>query len=124
MHVKSFSDIIRPLDLVAPSRPEILASDFHSRLVTWINEFEAELDEESEVAVRLVNFGQTFAFHLSDVTFWNPAMLRFDGIDNLGKPIQLIQHVTQLSVLLYKEAKLGAKATRIGFIKPDALAEE
>jgi hypothetical protein len=101
-----------------PAMPKMdghLASGFHERLIKWINEFEAELDDQTEVGVRLVSFGQTITFHLSDISFWAPQLIRFDGLDAVGQPVQLIQHVSQISILLMKVPKLGEEARRIGF---------
>jgi hypothetical protein len=79
-----------------------MASEFHKRLMRWINDFEATLDQAHEVGVRLVSFGQSVIFHLRNICFWNPSLIRFDGIMEDGSPVQLIQHVTQISVLLTK----------------------
>lgn len=78
------------------------ASEFHRRLVDWINRFDKELDTEHEVGVRLVSFGQSVVFHLKDLTFWNPSLLSFRGVTDDGQPVELIQHVSQISVLLTK----------------------
>lgn len=43
------------------------ASEFHARLVKWINRFNASLDNEYEVGVQLANFGQTCIFHLTEI---------------------------------------------------------
>lgn len=92
-----------------------LASDFYQRLAQWIRDFEADLDGDTEVGARLVNFGQALTFHLTDMSYWNPALIRFDGVSEDGKPIQLIQHVSQISVLLTSVPKLGPEPRRIGF---------
>ena len=79
-----------------PEVPKVdghMASGFYERLTKWIGDFEAELDDETEVGVRLVNFGQSVTFHLSNISYWNPQLIRFDGIDSSGQPVQLIQHV-------------------------------
>jgi hypothetical protein len=41
--------------------------------------------------------------------------LIFSGIDSNGQNIQLVQHLTQLSVLLISMDKVGDKPNRIGF---------
>ena len=38
------------------------ASEFYKRLMHYIKEFDTSLDQEHEVGVRLVNFGQTIQF--------------------------------------------------------------
>jgi len=78
------------------------ASEFHKRLAKSIADFDADLDNEHEVGVRLVNFGQSVTFHLQDMGYWNPSLLFFFGVMKDGSPVQLIQHVSQISVLLMK----------------------
>lgn len=79
-----------------------LASAFYHRLTEWITNFDKSLDEEHEVGVRLVSFGQTIIFHLTDMSYWNPSLIRFDGVTEGGGEVELIQHVTQISILLMK----------------------
>lgn len=78
------------------------ASEFHKRLISWIMDFDASLDGAHEVGVRLVNFGQSVTFHLDDIGYWNPALISFRGRTETGDPVELIQHVSQISVLLLK----------------------
>lgn len=92
-----------------------LASGFYERLKTWIIEFESSIDEEHEVGVRLVSFGQAVTFHLLDIRYWNPLLIRFDGVSEDGLPLQLIQNVNQISMLLMKVPKQGPTPRRVGF---------
>ncbi len=79
-----------------------IASEFHKRLIKWINDFHTSLDEEHEVGVRLVSFGQSIVFHLDNIGYWNPYLISFSGITEDGQPVELIQHVNQISILLMK----------------------
>lgn len=87
----------------------------HERVVRSINDFELALDNDQEVGGRLISFGPDFVFHIEDVGYWGPDMIIFYGRDNLGKKIQLLQHVSQLSVLLVAVDKQQPEARRIGF---------
>lgn len=78
------------------------ASEFHKRLVAWINEFDASLDNAHEVGVRLVSFGQAVVFRLDDLGYWNPSLISFQGHTDDGQPVELIQHVSQISILLMR----------------------
>jgi hypothetical protein len=78
------------------------ASSFRERLVEWIATFDKQLDTEYEVGVRLVNFGQTVVFHLREIGYWNPSLISFSGETDSGDPVELIQHVSQISILLMK----------------------
>ncbi|MGO9611951.1 MAG: DUF6173 family protein [Dissulfurispiraceae bacterium] len=79
-----------------------MASAFYERLAKWINNFDSSLDEEHEVGVRLVSFGQTILFHLKGMGYWNPFLISFSGTTDDGDPVELIQHVNQISILLMK----------------------
>ena len=85
--------------IMPPTNPN-LASEFYERLINWINEFHRSLDDEFEVGVRLVNFGQTVTFHIEDIGYWNPSLISFKGKTEVGEPVELIQHVSQISILL------------------------
>ena len=97
---------IEPPDMLIPPSPLLTnvkdnyASEFHRRLVDWINTFNESLDQQHEVGVQLVNFGQTIVFHLDDIGYWNPSLISFSGRAEEGNPVKLIQHVSQISVLL------------------------
>ncbi|MDS3862466.1 DUF6173 family protein [Thermosynechococcaceae cyanobacterium BACA0444] len=78
------------------------ASEFHKRLVKWINDFDASLDDRYEVGIRLVSFGQVVTFHLKGLGYWDPSLISFSGTTESGDPVELIQHVSQISILLMK----------------------
>lgn len=93
------------------------ASEFYERLTKWINTFNDSLDDQHEVGVRLVNFGQTITFHLAGLGYWNPSLIMFNGSTDSGDPVELIQHVTQISILLMKVPRKdpGKPKRPIGF---------
>ena len=107
--VEDIENMNKP-SLVQPQLPPLikmpvdqnLASEFHTRLIKWIHDFDNELDQEYEVGARLVNFGQTITFHLHDIGYWNPSLISFSGNMENGDPVELIQHVSQISILLIK----------------------
>lgn len=100
-----------------PARPETLASDFYKRLSQWITEFDESLDPDYEVGIRLVNFGQTIVFHLEHIGYWDPALISFSGRNEDGEPVELIQHISQISILLMKLKRTDPTKpkTKIGF---------
>ena len=87
----------------------------HERVVRWINDFEQSLDQDHEVGARLVTFGANTTFHIDDVGYWGPDIITFYGTGEDGKKVQLLQHISQLSVLLVAVDKVAPKAKRIGF---------
>lgn len=94
-----------------------LASEFHKRIAQWIQEFDANLDQEHEVGVKLISFGQTTIFHLQDMGFWNPSLILFKGFTDEDQPVQLIQHVSQISILIMKVKRINTSQPKrqIGF---------
>lgn len=102
-----------------------LASEFCERLIKMVNEFNAGLDTEHEVGMRLVSFGQTIAFHVEDIGYWNPSLIRFYGRTDNGDPVELIQHVSQISFLLMKVKRLDPTKPKrqIGFTAKESEEE-
>lgn len=67
-----------------------------------INDFQKELDDQHEVGARLVTFGEKITLHIEDIGYWNPSLIRFYGRLDDGSPVELVQHVSQISILLVK----------------------
>lgn len=88
----------------------------HKRLGEYIRDFEKDLDDEHEIGARLVSFGQALTFHIENVGYYGPDIISFDGINSNGERVQLIQNISQLSVLLIAMKKLQEKPKRIGFL--------
>jgi hypothetical protein len=99
--LEKYQRIIDPAVLKTLHPPDLnLASEFYKRLVKMISEFDAELNQDEEVGVRLVNFGQTISFSVEAIGYWDPNLLRFYGHLEDNSPVELIQHVSQISFLL------------------------
>lgn len=94
-----------------------LASEFYSRLVEMIKDFDETLDLEHEVGMRLVSYGQTVQFHIEDLGYYNPSLIRFYGRMEDGSRVELIQHVSQISFLLIAVKRLNPEEPKrsIGF---------
>lgn len=82
----------------------------------YIKEFEAGLDQEHEVGARIVQFGSSMQIHVQRVGYTTPSLITFSGRTSEGDPVQLIQHVSQLSFLLVSLKKIDDQPYRIGFI--------
>ena len=78
--------------------------------------FEAGLDPDHEVALRIASFGGVVTFHAETIGFAKPDLITFIGVTPEGDRVQLVQHFTQLSFLLKAVKKTQAEARRIGFI--------
>ena len=77
-----------------------LASDFCEKLSDYMNEFDKSLNQEQEIGIKLVSFGQTIQFTVTNIGYNNPKLICFCGEMPDGSPVQLIQHVNQISFLL------------------------
>ncbi len=91
-----------PRNVLVENVEDNYASEFYRRLAEWISDFDNSLDNDSEVGVRLVNFGQTVVFTLEGMGYYNPSLILFKGHTEDGSPVELIQHVSQISILLMK----------------------
>jgi len=88
----------------------------YERLILYIKNFEEQLDEAEEVAMGFVG-GDAGVLKIEGIGFFAPDLLTFYGRDETGARTQLVQHVSQLSVLLRAEPKAAdmPEPRRIGF---------
>ena len=96
----------------------------HERIVRSINDFEADLDQDHEVGARLVTFGVDVTIHIDDVGYWGPDIIIFHGVNQDRKRVQLLQHISQLSVLLIAVDKIEKQARRIGYRLMKTIAKD
>lgn len=110
---------IAHLKQMLPSLPDLSnqnhAQAFHDRLVHYIVEFEKGLKEDEEVGARLVSFGESLEIHIDNLGYWNPSLICFYGRDANGRELQLVQHVSQISLLFMKVPRTNTEPERIGF---------
>lgn len=95
----------------------------YERLVKQIVEFERNLSPVEEIGGRFVTAPRDGAIHIADIGYWNPDMIIFHGEDADGRKIQLLQHHSQVSVLLCAVPKEKDEPRRIGFILEQRLKE-
>lgn len=88
----------------------------YERLILYIENFEKQLDNEHEVAMGFTG-GDAGVLRIEGMGFFDPDMVTFYGSDAGGAKTQLIQHVSQLSVMLRALPKEVEQEppTRIGF---------
>ena len=93
------------------------AAGMHERIVKLINDFEKNLNPDLEAGVRLVSFGKTVQFHIQNLGYWNPNIIIFYGTLEDGAPVQMVQHMSQLSFLLVAMKRRNPEVPRrcIGF---------
>lgn len=102
---------------------ENYASKFAEKILDQIQQFDNDLGNDFEVGVRLVSFGQTVVFAVHSISYNDPSLIIFNGVTDgsSGSPIELIQHVSQISFLLTslpRQNKEEPKRT-IGFKRQD-----
>jgi hypothetical protein len=97
------------------------ANEFHLRLTQWVNNFHRNLEDDYEVGGQLVSFGQTQTFTFTSIGYWDPSLISFKGLREDGSPIELVQHVSQISVLLVRMRRhnLDEPKRPIGFASWD-----
>ena len=76
-----------------------LASDMYQRIVALINNFESELPDAMQAGGRLVSAGD-ITFSIQDIGYWDPNMIVFYGELSDGSTVELVQHLSQLNLLL------------------------
>jgi len=100
-----------PLDEKSP------AEWAYERLILYIQNFEEQLDNAHEVAMGFTG-GDAGVLRIEGIGFFDPDIVTFYGTDTTGAKTQLIQHVSQLNVMLRalpRENESDEPPRRIGF---------
>lgn len=118
-----------PIDLnphfpvVKVKNDALYASWMQERIVKQINDFEENLPDDMEAGGRFVSSCDGTTYNIKDVSYWNPDMLIFDCLSQNGEKIRLLQHVSQLNLLLVAVSRkddLSRPRRKIGFHSPDS----
>ncbi len=88
----------------------------YERLILYIRNFEEQLDSSHEIAMGFTG-GDAGVLRIEGMGYYDPDIVTFYGSDAGGAKTQLIQHVSQLNVMLRALPKPQAEtpAKRIGF---------
>ena len=104
-----------------PLRNYQLADYQYEVIMEQIKEFEEELDENQELAIKLASFGQTILMSVTDIGYCNPNTIVFYGTIE-GQNATLLQHMSMLNFLLLSTPKAEpdkpAKRIATGFQPP------
>ena len=112
-----------------PLPPEIAqkpaAEWAYERIILYIQNFEEQLDAEQEMVMGHVS-GGAGTMRIEGMGFFAPDLVTFYGIDDNGLKTQLVQHVSQLTVMLRAMPKPSdhPEAVRIGFQLGERLKEK
>ncbi len=88
----------------------------YERVVLYLKKFEEQLDNDHEVAMGFTG-ADAGVLRIEGMGYFDPDILTFYGTDPAGGQTQLVQHVSQLNVILRalpKEVE-NAEPNRIGF---------
>ncbi len=93
----------------------------YERLILYIQNFEKTLDNDEEAAMGFTG-GDAGVMRIEGMGFFDPDIVTFYGSDPAGTKVQMIQHVTQMNVMLRAVPKdvEQDEPRRIGF----ALSQE
>lgn len=93
---------------------EVVAQNIYEE----IKAFQATLPDENDVALSIVQFGGTTTMFVDSIGYIGYNLIRFGGLDSSGKPLELIQHVSQVNFLLMVAGKPDAEMPKrhIGFV--------
>ncbi|MCT4610881.1 MAG: DUF6173 family protein [Pelagimonas sp.] len=100
-----------------PMKQKSPAEWAYERLILYIQKFEETLDDEHEVAMGMTG-GDAGVLRIEGMGYFDPDIITFYGSDPSGARTQLVQHVSQLNVMLRAMPKAVPQAPeprRIGF---------
>ncbi len=92
------------------------AESAYDRIILYIRDFERQLNADQEVAMGFAG-SEVGILRIDGLGYLAPDILTFYGTDDSGMKNQLIQHVSQLSVMLQARPKAHPDDAprRIGF---------
>jgi hypothetical protein len=94
-----------------PSQAESILESLTRQIV----DFEKAIDESQEVGFRLVGAPDQSTIHIERIECEGAAVLVFFGRNLDGREVRVLQHASQVSVLLTALPKIAEKARRMGF---------
>lgn len=96
--------------------PKGPAAHAYDRVITYIRNFEQKLDADEEMVLGFAG-SEAGTVQIEGIGYFDPDIVTFFGRDEAGMKTQLIQHVSQVSVMLRAVPKPRAEepARRIGF---------
>lgn len=94
----------------------------YERIILYIQNFEKTLDNDHEVGMGFID-GGAGVMRIEGLGFFDPDIITYYGTNGAGAKAQLVQHVSQLNVMLVASPKRvdQAKPNRIGFQLASAL---
>jgi Family of unknown function (DUF6173) len=106
--IRSLAETVADGQNVAKRMCQVLADD--------IVAFEQKLNPSEEVGARIVGAPDGSAFHIEGMRWRTWEMIGFTGRTAEGRPVQVLQHVSQVNVMLVALPTQGHEGRRIGFL--------
>ena len=108
-----------------PAEQKSPAQWAYERIIMYLKNFEESLDNEHEVAMGFTG-GDAGVLRIEGMGYFPPDVVTFYGSDPTGAKTQLIQHVSQLNVMLraLPKAVEQEEPRRIGFRLAQDLEDE
>ena len=105
-----------PKTMQGPTKPKSPAQWAYERVILYIQKFEETLDSDHEVGIGFTN-GGAGVMKIEGLGYFDPDIVTYFGSNEVGAKTQLIQHVSQLNVMLVASPKQidQAEPNRIGF---------
>ena len=110
-------------DFSPPPRP-MKTKGIYSHIVSNIVDFEKTLSPDEEIGGRLVSAPGEGVFHINDVDICGPEILVFVGNNQHDKPVRILQHYSQLNLLLTALPKEKENSRRIGYLLEERVGKK
>ena len=94
---------------------QIVAENIHQEIL----EYQSKLPDNEDVAMCVVQFNQSMIIRVDSIGYIGYNLIRFGGKNSDGKPIEVVQHVSQLNFLLTIVPKpvVSVPKRKIGFVQ-------
>lgn len=86
----------------------------YQRLILYLQKFEEQLDGDHEIGLGFAG-SDAGRLRIMGMGYFAPDIVTFYGVDDDGQRTQLVQHISQLNVMLKAMPKANDKPHRIGF---------
>ncbi len=98
----------------------------YKKIAQSIINFEKTLDPDKEIGAQLVSFNSNETISIENLGYWGDDLIIFYGKNSLGNSVELLQHISQVNVLvnvLLVAVPVEGEARRIEFILEKQLAQ-
>lgn len=107
--------ILNAASIQEGSTAQIIAENLYQEII----KYQSSLQDTEDVAISVVKFNESITILVDSIGYIGYNLVRFGGKDNSGKPMELIQHISQLNFLLMVVPKPEPEVPKrkIGFVQ-------